>query len=241
MLFRAPIILNSLITHEVKSATGVDTLFRSNSIGTKAIELYMNFSDLSNVYRFMKLTAHGYLEAVILPSVLTIYKEKRVFSTDNKDGDSGKGWKAAQEFIEHLLNTIYNSADKLPRYLPVNLVTNSDSSLHLIFCHIGEVVAKTFPDEVDAQYVGVSGFLFLRFISAALMGPKLFDLTDSTILNPFNSSLTFRTSRRHRAAKSDVSIENDNKDRKYGRTSYWRSDGDIDEFTRRYKPEHCRG
>jgi Ras GTPase-activating protein 3 len=41
-----------------------------------------------------------------------------------------------------------------------------------------EEVQKRFPFEPEARYIGVSGFLFLRFVGAAILGPKLFDIME---------------------------------------------------------------
>lgn len=48
------------------------------------------------------------------------------------------------------------------------------SSLRVIFAHIVSEVEKKFPEEPDARYIGVSGFLFLRFICAAILGAYLY-------------------------------------------------------------------
>jgi len=48
----------------------------------------------------------------------------------------------------------------------------------VIFHHITVEVEKRFPEEKDVRYIGVSGFLFLRFIGAAILGPKLFEIME---------------------------------------------------------------
>ena len=49
--------------------------------------------------------------------------------------------------------------------------------LRLIFSHLSEEVAKKYPENENLRYTAVSGYLFLRFFAAAILGPKLFGLT----------------------------------------------------------------
>lgn len=92
LIYRAPSVLCAMVTHEAQVASGIDTLFRSNTIGTKAIDMYAQTQSLSRAptsrisslanylpYRFMKLVAHEYLQEIVYPTVKLVYKEKKSF------------------------------------------------------------------------------------------------------------------------------------------------------------------
>eukprot|EP01126_Amoeba_proteus_P043810 TRINITY_DN482_c0_g2_i4.p1 TRINITY_DN482_c0_g2~~TRINITY_DN482_c0_g2_i4.p1 ORF type:complete len:603 (-),score=163.63 TRINITY_DN482_c0_g2_i4:197-2005(-) len=154
---KAPIILNSLLSVETKRASDVDTLFRANTIASKAIDM------------FMKLVAHSYLEYAVGPTVSALYKEKRqlyVQPEKHSEAINLRNWKVSMTYLDLLFNRIYAST----MYFP--------NSLRIIFSHLINEVQERFPENPNVRYIGVSGFLFLRFISAALLGPKLFDLVE---------------------------------------------------------------
>jgi len=65
VVFRAPVILKSLITHEVEDAEEITTLFRANSVGSKAIDMYM------------KLVGHRYLYEIVHPTAEAVYSAKK--------------------------------------------------------------------------------------------------------------------------------------------------------------------
>jgi len=62
---RAPIVLRTLISHEVRGAPDVDTLFRANSLASKAIEMYM------------KVIGFNYLQGILEPTLDKMYMGKK--------------------------------------------------------------------------------------------------------------------------------------------------------------------
>jgi hypothetical protein len=58
----------------------------------------------------------------------------------------------------------------------VDSVAHCPVSLRQIFNNLQEEVVKKFPEIEDLRYTCVSGYLFLRFFAAAILGPKLFGL-----------------------------------------------------------------
>jgi len=60
---------------------------------------------------------------------------------------------------------------------PVETFSHCPPPLRLIFAHLSDEVAKKYPDNENLRYTAVSGYLFLRFFAAAILGPKLFGLT----------------------------------------------------------------
>lgn len=65
LVVRAPTIIKNLISHEVEEAHDVETLFRANSIGSKAFDMYM------------KMCGFHFLYDIVHPTVSQIYEEKR--------------------------------------------------------------------------------------------------------------------------------------------------------------------
>jgi hypothetical protein len=90
----------------------------------------------------------------------------------DKGEDAKKNFKFLMSVLSSLLDRLYNSADECP------------TSLRTIFQHVQQEVIRKFPDDPVVRYTGVSGFLFLRFLCASILGPKLFDLKDGTVLPP---------------------------------------------------------
>eukprot|EP01127_Copromyxa_protea_P022626 TRINITY_DN8224_c0_g1_i1.p1 TRINITY_DN8224_c0_g1~~TRINITY_DN8224_c0_g1_i1.p1 ORF type:complete len:1557 (+),score=305.26 TRINITY_DN8224_c0_g1_i1:134-4804(+) len=148
----ALVALKALVSREARDSQeeGSDTLFRSNSIATKALEW------------FMKQHGQEYLVGILKPTIKAIFKEKRTFETT-----SGKNLKLLIEYSDMLLHTIYNSLDAIP------------GPLRILFKHVASECTKYFPQVPDIGYIGIAVFFFLRFISAAILGPKLFHLVDS--------------------------------------------------------------
>lgn len=156
---KAPMILKILLSHEINNAENTETLFRANSLASKSVDMYM------------KLSCFHYLQYCVKDLIDTIFKDTmKGKSCDidsiklEKNDDIKKNWKYTRKILEDLLDRIYHSADKCP------------PDLRDIFYHIQNEVQKKFPNERTVKFTGVSGFLFLRFICPAILGPKLFDM-----------------------------------------------------------------
>jgi hypothetical protein len=97
-----------MVQNEAFAAQGIDTLFRANTIGTKALDM------------FMKLVAKQWLYDAIYPTVRQIYKEKKSFEVDalklDKGEDAKRNFKALTETISELLERIYATKDEIPKY-----------------------------------------------------------------------------------------------------------------------------
>jgi hypothetical protein len=81
--------------------------------------------------------------------------------------------------LEEFLDRLFASIDDCP------------TSLREIFAHLAKALEKKFPQEPNIKYIGVSGFLFLRFICAAILGPKLFNIMLGRSFNTSNSFFFF--------------------------------------------------
>lgn len=154
---RAPAILKALLSREIQIAADVETLFRANSLASKAVDMYM------------KICGHRYLKYCVQETIDTIYKDggKKSLEIDplklDKAEDPRKNWKYLSKLLDDLLNRVLNSVEQCP------------PGLIQIFTHLQKEVEGKFAD-TNVRYTGVSSFLFLRFIVPAILGPKLFDL-----------------------------------------------------------------
>lgn len=154
---QAPVILKLLISNEINNTVNCETLFRENSLASKAVDIYM------------KLSSFNYLQFCVKDTVYMILRDSskgRSYEIEHeKPEDAKKNWRYAQRVLEAFLEKLYTSQSECPRHLSY------------IFEHIQMEVQKQFPKEANSKYAGVSGFLFLRFICPAILGPKLFDIT----------------------------------------------------------------
>lgn len=154
---KAPAILKALVSREILLAPDVETLFRANSLASKALDMYM------------KIAGHRYLQYCVQDTIDAIYKDggKKNYELDpsklDKTDDAKKNWKALSKMLDSLLERIFNSAE----HCPPGMVS--------IFTHLQKEVEAKFAD-TNVRYTGVSSFLFLRLIVPAILGPKLFDI-----------------------------------------------------------------
>ncbi|KAF9984765.1 hypothetical protein BGZ75_003695 [Mortierella antarctica] len=139
----AVVWLNSLIDQEIAEAkpARVNTLFRGNTLLTKALDAYM------------RMVGTEYLDDTLGDILREICKNKVTCEVD-----------------------------------PSKLEKNEDlRDLLLVFSHLQQRLTEKFPDvrasgapdsegELAslARYTGVSGFVFLRLICPAILGPRLF-------------------------------------------------------------------
>uniref|UniRef100_A0A6B2L1H9 Ras-GAP domain-containing protein n=1 Tax=Arcella intermedia TaxID=1963864 RepID=A0A6B2L1H9_9EUKA len=149
-----PDLVNTLLAYDIRTADCQETLFRGNSVGTKALDYYM------------KLIAARWLEC-LRPIVQTINgTDKCCEVRDNKLNSLDvlpEHLKNLAEFFEATTKAIFSSVRQCP--IP----------LRRIFHFIRNEVSVVFPDS-DVKYTAITGFLFLRFFAPALMTPKLFKL-----------------------------------------------------------------
>jgi len=143
---KAIMVLNSLVSHEIKQSENVETLWRGNTVGSKAIDSYM------------KQAAHKYLLNAVHGICDKLYKLKKPLATSDKA--SGPLIQLLDDFFKDL----YDHTDDCP------------ASLRQLFCHLQTKAEARFPSNKDVRYTCVSGFLFLRFINAAILSPKQFNI-----------------------------------------------------------------
>uniref|UniRef100_A0A669DR91 RAS protein activator like 1 n=1 Tax=Oreochromis niloticus TaxID=8128 RepID=A0A669DR91_ORENI len=165
--------LDYLNTREVNHTTDPNTLFRSNSLASKAME------------QFMKAVGMLYLHEVLKPIINRIFDEKKYIELDPCKIDLNRtrriSFKGAvseaevrdssvellQSYLTSIIESIVSSVDQCP---PV---------MRVAFKQLHKRVEEQFTDVfVDVKYLAISGFFFLRFFAPAILTPKLFQLRD---------------------------------------------------------------
>merc|ERR1711862_98698 len=117
-----------------------------------------------------KLVGSTYLKNTLEELVKEIYNTKKPCEVDptrlEKTDDLAKNFSNLQTYIQEFCDSIYNSVDEFPHKLRK-------------ICHElqQKVLTRYKAEQVEVvKYTAISGFIFLRFFCAAILGPKLFDL-----------------------------------------------------------------
>uniref|UniRef100_A0A665X010 RAS protein activator like 1 n=1 Tax=Echeneis naucrates TaxID=173247 RepID=A0A665X010_ECHNA len=156
--------LDYLNTREVNHTTDPNTLFRSNSLASKAME------------QFMKAVGMLYLHEVLKPIINRIFDEKKYIELDPCKIDLNlseaevrdSSVEMLQGYLTSIIESIVGSIDQCP---PV---------MRVAFKQLHKRVEEQFaePENEDVKYLAISGFFFLRFFAPAILTPKLFQLRD---------------------------------------------------------------
>ncbi|CAO3567599.1 unnamed protein product [Mortierella alpina] len=165
----AVVWLNSLIDQEIAEAkpARVNTLFRGNTLLTKALDAYM------------RMVGTEYLDDTLGDILREICKNKVACEVDpsklEKNEDLRSQWRVLITHTRRCWRAVTDSVDRFPK------------DLLLVFSHLQQRLTEKFPDVRPsgspdsegelaslARYTGVSGFVFLRLICPAILGPRLF-------------------------------------------------------------------
>ena len=153
--------INAVVLHELDQVESTGTLFRANSMASKAVETYM------------KQVASDYLKKILGDSIREIVKKKPTCEVDpcklEKGEDLKKNFKNLMEYATKIMTAIFSSASWFP--IP----------LRQIFSKMQQEVVARFPDDADARYICIAGYIFLRFFAPAVLGPKLFGFIDENL------------------------------------------------------------
>ncbi|XP_067861992.1 rasGAP-activating-like protein 1 [Heptranchias perlo] len=166
--------LDYLNMREVNKTTDPNTLFRSNSLASKAME------------QFMKLVAMPYLHEVLRQVINRIFDEKKYIELDPCKIDLNKTRRISFKGSLSEASVRECSQELLKSYLSdvmdaiVGSVEQCPSVMRVAFKQLHKRVEEQFPeaDNEDVKYLAISGFLFLRFFAPAILTPKLFSLRD---------------------------------------------------------------
>lgn len=166
--------LDYLNTREVNHTTDPNTLFRSNSLASKAME------------QFMKAVGMLYLHEVLKPIINRIFDERKYIELDPCKIDLNRTRRISfksgvseaevrdysvemlQTYLTSIIESIVSSVDQCP------------SVMRVAFKQLHKRVEEQFtePENEDVKYLAISGFFFLRFFAPAILTPKLFQLRE---------------------------------------------------------------
>ncbi|XP_026877956.2 rasGAP-activating-like protein 1 isoform X2 [Electrophorus electricus] len=166
--------LDYLNTREVHHTTDPNTLFRSNSLASKAME------------QFMKAVGMIYLHEVLKPIINHIFEEKKYIELDPCKIDLNRCRRISFKGTASEAEVRDSSVGMLQMYLTtimeaiVNSVSQCPLAMRVVFKQLHKRVEEQFPEpeNEDVKYLAISGFFFLRFFAPAILTPKLFHLRD---------------------------------------------------------------
>ncbi|XP_076859491.1 RAS protein activator like 1 isoform X4 [Brachyhypopomus gauderio] len=166
--------LDYLNTREVHHTTDPNTLFRSNSLASKAME------------QFMKVAGMIYLHEVLKPIINRIFEEKKYIELDPCKIDLNRCRRISFKGSTSEAEVRESSVGMLQMYLTniieaiVNSVSQCPLAMRMVFKQLHKRVEEQFPEpeNEDVKYLAISGFFFLRFFAPAILTPKLFHLRD---------------------------------------------------------------
>ncbi|XP_036383530.1 rasGAP-activating-like protein 1 [Megalops cyprinoides] len=166
--------LDYLNTREVNHTSDPNTLFRSNSLASKAME------------QFMKAVGMLYLHEVLKPIVNRIFEEKKYVELDPCKIELNRTRRISFKGAVSEAEVRESSVELLQGYLTnimesiVGSVAQCPPVMRVAFKQLHKRVEEQFPEpeNEDVKYLAISGFFFLRFFAPAILTPKLFHLRD---------------------------------------------------------------
>ncbi|CAM4535788.1 unnamed protein product [Leuciscus chuanchicus] len=166
--------LDVLFKLELDKTTEPNTLFRSNSLASKSME------------SFLKVAGMQYLHRLLGPIINRIFEEKKYVELDPSKVELKEAGCAGLHRQQTESDIIQQSSSLLQSYLSELLtsILQSASYCPLLICQAFHQlylrVQKRFPDPEyrKVKFIAVTSFLCLRFISPAIMSPKLFHLRE---------------------------------------------------------------
>ncbi|TSP36108.1 Ras GTPase-activating protein 4 [Bagarius yarrelli] len=166
--------LDVLFKLELEKTTEPNTLFRSNSLASKSME------------SFLKVAGMQYLHRLLGPIINRIFEEKKYVELDPNKMELKEAGCSGLHRLQTEADVIQQSSSLLQSYLSelMAAILQSSSFFPLLlgqaFQQLYQRVQARFPDPEyrKAKFIAVTSFLCLRFISPAIMSPKLFHLRE---------------------------------------------------------------
>ncbi|CAG5120233.1 unnamed protein product, partial [Candidula unifasciata] len=154
-------VINALACWEMSTTMDPNILFRGNSLLTKMVDELMKLIGLP----YLHDTLRGFIDQVISdPRPCEIdpcrLKEGEDLTTDMT---------SLYGYVHEALSIIVGSGLVCP---PI---------LRDVFCTLKSQAILKYPNNMAIRYQVVTSFIFLRFFTAAIMGPNLFDLYSETL------------------------------------------------------------
>jgi len=160
--------IKMITSAEIENTTDPNVIFRSNTVATKAVDMYM------------RLTGMPYLMSIMKPIVQQIImrnEQKKISCELDEFRIEGQPAKK-QKIIKKNLLTLHNYVSQIfddiiaqSHRLPTNF--------RYIFEHIAKAVEQKWPEHETVKYTSIAGFIFLRFFGPSLLAPKSYNLTES--------------------------------------------------------------
>ncbi|KAI9205872.1 Rho GTPase activation protein [Polychytrium aggregatum] len=154
--------IQELMSEEIMATANSNIIFRGNSVAIKSLDQYM------------KMIGSEYLEGTLGSLIRGVYNSK-----DNCEVDPTKLGQLRSKNVEEVIR---KNSKRLLNHVNIFWVTIARSAekcppeLLSIFARIKDVVSKKFPEDPNAIYSAVSGFIFLRFFCPTILSPKLFGI-----------------------------------------------------------------
>ncbi|KAK6192279.1 hypothetical protein SNE40_003776 [Patella caerulea] len=171
--------LDCITKQDIDETDDPNTLFRGNSLATKAMDQYM------------KIIGMPYLHETLNSCIEKVYSDKKTVELDPHRVNSVRRI-ALYNSLRHSLHKesesdfIQSSQDILLSYMieiMEAIYTSVDDcplKMRLVFRNLTQRVKEKWPEteHKDSPYQAVIGFIFLRFFAPAILSPKLFGLQD---------------------------------------------------------------
>ncbi|KAL4660578.1 ras GTPase-activating protein 4-like [Arapaima gigas] len=166
--------LDVLFKLELDKTGEPNTLFRSNSLASKSME------------SFLKVAGMQYLHRLLGPTINRIFEEKKYVELDPNKVELKEAGCAGLHRVQTEADVIQQSTAHLQSYLSellhaiIQSATYCPASLCHTFRQLYQRVQERFPEKEyrKVKFIAVTSFLCLRFISPAIMSPKLFHLRE---------------------------------------------------------------
>ncbi|XP_034947168.1 ras GTPase-activating protein 3 [Chelonus insularis] len=163
-------VIRALASHEISKLTDPTTIFRGNTLVSKMMD------------EGMRLAGLHYLHSTLRPAIDQVILEKKPCEIDPtrvRDATTIQTNLAnLKEYVERVFTAITTSGVRCPPLM-----------CEMFWC-LRELAAIHFPQNKEVRYSVISGFIFLRFFAAAILGPRLFDITTEQIDFQTNRTLT---------------------------------------------------
>ncbi|KAI8925275.1 hypothetical protein BC831DRAFT_461732 [Entophlyctis helioformis] len=152
--------LKACIAQEISQASDAKTLFRANSMASKAVDVFMKHVGLN----YLKAALEAPLREIVQSNKSAELDPLKIEKTDKPEKETAKNLAVLTRFNTIVIDSIFASLYKIP------------TSLKDFFWFLQDTATKKFGSDHTVRYTSISGFIFLRFFAPAVLGPKLFGL-----------------------------------------------------------------
>ncbi|XP_059163987.1 ras GTPase-activating protein 3-like [Physella acuta] len=153
-------LVHALADWEMSTTIDPNTLFRGNSLLTKMVDELMKLLGLPYLHDTLK----SFIDKVLSESKPCEIDPKRLKESDD-----------AQANLNNLYEYVKEAFDKI-----VNSGLVCPSGMRDVFSTLKSRAMLNYPDNAAVRYHAVTSFVFLRFFTAAILGPGLFELHTET-------------------------------------------------------------